>query len=350
MQERLKVGIIGLGRSGFGLQCRELDERKDRFEIVAGCDTHKPWLDRMRDNYPDCGIYNSIEKFLANPDIEFVSIATRSVDHFEHAMAALGAGKHVMVEKPICVNYEQSAELCKAAGKSKGNLYVRHNRRFDPDFLHVKEIVDSGILGYIHTIKLSHLGYSRREDWQVLKANGGGQLLDWGSHIIDHALQFLDAPAKPIKNIWSDIKHLVAGGDCEDQLKIILTGNDDCIVDIEISSAVAEGLPEYIIWGTMGSLSLSILDGKINLKYLDASVPFDEIKVDNGVPSLNFDQMKREEYNWIQKTLDVCPSVIPDIWDKLFESIRNNKEFPIKLEQALEVMRIVSEAKKGTDF
>lgn len=350
MQTPLKIGIVGLGRAGFGMQCSELNAKKDRFEIVAGCDTHKPWLDRMKDHYPDCSIYDNMEEFLANSDIELVSIATRSVDHFDHAMAALGTGKNVQLEKPMCINYEQAVKLRKAADKSKGDLFIRHNRRFDPDFLHVKEIVDSGILGYVHTIKLSRLGYARRDDWQVLKANGGGQLLNWGAHIIDHALQFIDAPARPVKDIWSDLKLLVSGGDCEDHLKIILKGDNDCIVDIEISGAVASPSPEYLIWGTRGSLRLLLSEQKIKLRYLDASVELDEVKVDNGVPGNNYGRSQQDELKWVNKTLDICPSVIPDMWDELYEAVRNNREFPVKLEQAVEILRIISEVKSRTCF
>jgi scyllo-inositol 2-dehydrogenase (NADP+) len=350
MQDNIRIGIVGLGRAGFGMQCNELNEKKDRFEIVAGCDAYRPWLDRMKDNYPNCSVYCHIGDFLDNPDIELVSIATRSVDHFDHAMLALKAGKNVLIDKPMCINVDQAVTLQNAAIKSKGNLYIRHNRRFDPDFLHVKEIVDSGILGYVHTIKLCRLSYSRRSDWQTLKQNGGGQLLNWGPHIIDHALQFIDAPTKPIKGIWADLKQLISGGDCEDHLKILLKGDNDCIVDIEISGAVALPVPEYVIWGTRGSLTLSLRESKIEMKYLDPCVELAEVKVNDGVPGRNDAQIPQDNLKWMHKELNVCPSNVPNIWDELYDALRNNKTFPIKLEQAVEVMRIISKVKMETEF
>ena len=166
MQDKIKIGIIGLGRAGYGMQCSELHQKKDQFEIVAGCDTYSPWRERMKEHYPDCRLYDRIEEFLKDSEVELVSIATRSIDHFDHAMLALQSGKDVLIDKPMCINNDQAVVLQKAAATSKGNLYVRHNRRFDPDFLHIKEIMESGLLGSIHTIKLSRLGYSRRSDWQ----------------------------------------------------------------------------------------------------------------------------------------------------------------------------------------
>jgi scyllo-inositol 2-dehydrogenase (NADP+) len=350
MHNKVKIGIVGLGRAGFGMQCSELNAKKDKFEIIAGCDTYAPWLDRMKNNYPDCSLYNNIDELLSNADVELVSIATRSVDHFDHAMRALKAGKHVLIDKPMCLNFEQAIKLQETDKHSACNLYVRHNRRFDPDFLHVKEIMDSGILGYVHTIKLCRLDYCRRDDWQTLKQNGGGQLLNWGPHIIDHALQFINAPDKPIKKIWGDLRQLVSGGDCEDHLTIILKGYNDCLVNIEISGVVAAPAPEYAVWGTRGALTLSLADSRINLKYLDPSVKLDEVKVDNGVPGRGFDRIQQVDLTWIHKTLDVCPSVTHDIWDALYGDLRNNKAFPIKIEQAVEVMRIISEIKMETEF
>jgi predicted dehydrogenase len=240
--------------------------------------------------------------------------------------------------------------LQKAAATSKGNLYVRHNRRFDPDFLHIKEIMESGLLGSIHTIKLSRLGYSRRSDWQTLKQNGGGQLLNWGPHLIDHALQFIGASQKPLKNIWSDCKRLIAGGDCEDHVKVILKSADDCIVDIEISGAAMISVPEYVILGTRGSLVLSLNDGKIELNYIDPLVELNEIKVNNGVPDGYNTSTKSDTLKWVHKTVEINPQNIADFWDALHAALTNKIEFPVTLEQAVEVMRIISVIKQQTNY
>lgn len=262
----VNVGIVGLGRAGFSMQCDEIDAVSDRFKIVAGCDDFEPWRARMSKRYPSAAIYGRLEDMLKDPGIELVSIATRSVDHFRHSLQALKAGKDVLVEKPMCINYPEAVELHSVAAESGANLYVRHNRRFDPDFLHVKEIIESGVLGRIHTIKLCRAFFGPRKDWQALKEMGGGQLLNWGPHIIDHALQFLDAPEHEIKDVWSCCQRLISGGDCEDHIKVILKGFDNCIVDVEISSAAALAEPEYIVWGTRGALSLALEDSKINIK------------------------------------------------------------------------------------
>ena len=103
----------------------------------------------------------------------------------------------------MCVNWEQAKALRALSATSRGNLYIRHNRRFEPGFQHVREIIDSGLLGEVFEIKLRRVGYSRRDDWQTIMEFGGGQLLNWGPHIVDHSLRLLGAP---LKSLWSDLK------------------------------------------------------------------------------------------------------------------------------------------------
>ena len=85
-------------------------------------------------------------------------------------------------------------------------------------------------------IKLSRLGYAQRWDWQTLKEFGGGQLNNWGPHLIDHALQFINAP---VKSVWSDMRQISASGDAEDHVKMVIRGENNIVVDIEISAGAA---------------------------------------------------------------------------------------------------------------
>jgi predicted dehydrogenase len=137
--------------------------------------------------------------------VELISIATRSPDHTAQALKALATGKYVFLEKPIALTYADARKLKKASEKYPGKLFLRHNRRYEAPFNHIREIIASGVLGDIYEVKLHRHGYQRRNDWQTIMACGGGQLNNWGPHIIDHALRFLDSP---VANIWSDLKKI----------------------------------------------------------------------------------------------------------------------------------------------
>lgn len=350
MSDKIKIGILGLGRAGFGMQCNELDHKADKFEIVAGCDSHKPWCKRLSERYPACKTYDEVDDFLKDEQVRLVTIATRSVDHFLHGKLALEAGKNIIIDKPMCISYEQSVALKELAVKYDRGIYVRHNRRFDNDFVFVKEFLETGKLGDIHTIKLTRTGFSRRKDWQTLKSNGGGQLLNWGPHIIDHALQFLKLcnGTASAEICYSELKQLLSAGDCEDHVKILLRSNGSCVVEIEISDAVAINIPEYIIWGTRGSLVLSVTDQKVSIKYLDPSFVFDDLSVDNGVPGSSRFGADDDDFKWIEESMPIPENYKYDFWDAIYDAENNLNPFPVKIDEAIEVMRIITKATELT--
>ena len=343
MTQPIRIGIVGLGRAGWGMHCEELETRQKTYEIVAACDTIPERRERMVERY-GCKTYANITDLISDPDVELVDIATRSCDHYKHASMALAAGKNVFLEKPMCVSYSESLKLQQAAEHSPGgNLFIRHNRRFDPDFLHVLEIIHSGILGDVYEIRLARHGFQRRDDWQTIKEFGGGQLLNWGPHIVDHALRFLNSP---LANQFSILKRIAAVGDAEDHLKILLKGENGRLVDMEISGGVALGAPTYQVFGSLGSL---ILTGEeIMLKYLDPNIELAEKQANPGTPGATFGS--QEQLVWIEKTIPVNAGNNAVIWDALYNTIREGKAFPITIDQALSVMRVISTAKQGTEF
>lgn len=338
----IRVGIIGLGRAGWGMHCTELAGKENRFRIVAGCDLLKDRRDRLADKY-GCRTYRRAEDLVADPNVELVTVATRSIDHFAHASLALKAGKHVFQEKPMAADYAEAKALRALARKSKGGLYVRHNRRCEPAFMHIRQIMASGLLGEVQEVKLARVGFARRDDWQTLIRFGGGQLLNWGPHIVDHAVQFLDSP---VKSIWGNLKRIAAVGDAEDHLKIVLTGENGRVVDMEISGGAAVPVPEYVIWGTRGGLTCS--GNQIRLRYLDPAVKLPPRRAKAGTPGTTFGNP--EKLPWVEETITPSPSGAWNIWDKLYEAIREGAPFPITLDEAVENMRVISAVKKGTPF
>lgn len=341
----IRLGMVGIGRAIWGMHCPELEGRKDKFVVVAACDTIAERRAQMAERY-GCKTYERVEDLVLDPDVEIVDIATRSIDHFAHAKLAFEAGKDVLIEKPMCVSYDEASRLVEIAEKCGKRLFVRHNRRFEPSFQHIREIIDSGLLGDVREIKLRRVGFQRRDDWQTLKSSGGGQLLNWGPHIIDHGLRLLGAP---LASQFSDLKLIAALGDAEDHLKIVLRGENGRIVDIEISGGAAIGGPEYLVWGSRGALSCKGSD--IRMKYLDPNVPLEDRAADPGTPGTTFGTP--EKLQWLDETFPAKPELAVDmnsIWDHIYQSYREGAPFPITTEEALEVMNVVSAAKEGAGF
>ncbi|MFW6292290.1 MAG: Gfo/Idh/MocA family protein [Spirochaetota bacterium] len=356
MSNPIRIGLVGLGRAGMHGHLRELANYPDRFVVRAGYD---PIPERRAELQEKTGArpHDSLDALIDDPEVELVDVANRSVDHFETVSRALDAGKIALVEKPMSVTHDDARRLVERDRElGGGRLYVRHNRRFDPDFVHLQEIIGSGILGTVYEIKLRRHKFDRRNDWQTVREYGGGQLLNWGAHVVDHALQLLGGP---VASMWSDLKRVAAAGDAEDHVRIVLRGEPlsgsgaggghgglgGRVVDVEISGGVAIGEPIYQVYGTRGTLAGST--SEFTLRYIDPKTELAQKEVDLAPPN---GYGSGEELPWIDETRTVAPSTRETMWDGLYAAIREDGTYPITNEQALEVMRVIGEARAGTAF
>lgn len=344
----IRVGLVGVGRAGWGMHRRELEKLPRLFKIVAACDVDKARRRQAVEEW-GCRTYTKARDLVADPEVELVDITTRSVDHAEQTILSLKAGKPVFIEKPIAASYAETKKMGRVAKRTGVEIYCRHNRRFDRDFQHVREIIDSGVLGSVHSIKLCRGGYQRRADWQTILKYGGGQLLNWGPHVVDQALQLLDSP---VADMWSDLQRIAAAGDAEDCVRILLKGENGCLADIQIGGGMAMGEAPYTIHGARGSLVLR--GGEIQMRYLSSRQKLAQIKAKRSTPPNEAGFRNPEVLRWVEKTVPVKPRKKVEggvtLWRCLYKSMRRDEAFPIKWDEALEVMRIIDLARKGTKF
>ncbi|MBR2440988.1 MAG: Gfo/Idh/MocA family oxidoreductase [Lentisphaeria bacterium] len=343
--KKIRVGIWGLGRAGLDMHCPELNVHSDKFEIVAGCDVLQERLDELVKKYPKAKGYLNADEFLADKKIDLVAVATPSVFHVDYDIRALEAGKYVFAEKPVALTAAGLKKLEAAAKKYPGKLFCRQNRRFEPAFNHVKEIIDSGILGDVYEIKLCRHSFGFRDDWQTLQKNGGGQLNNWGPHLIDHAIQLMGAP---IKEVWSDLKQIAARGDCEDHLKAVFRGENGRVIDVEISGGIALGSPVYAVYGNRGTLICED-EQDIKLKYLKPEFKLPDSPARDVTPSRSAPWFSANKPEWIRKTIMVEPAnnaTMNDIYGHIYNTIRKGIPFPVKPEESFEIVRWTEKIKK----
>ncbi len=343
----IKTGIVGIGRAGYEMHIPELKKYGKFFEIVGCCDVDAKRRKLAKDA-TGCTVYDKFEDMLKNPDIELISIVSRSPDHLKHAEQALKAGKIVFQEKPIAMDYAEAKKLKKLHDKYPGKVFLRHNRRLEPTFQHVREIMASGILGKIHLVKLHRHFFQRRKDWQTILDCGGGLLNNWGPHLVDHAIQMLDAP---IKEIWSDLQLISSLGDAEDHIKLLLKGTNGRVVDLELSYGSAILMPEYVIYGDRGALTAE--NNEIKLKYVKPGYKFKVGKADRGTPPFGYVSYNPEPIPWVEETVKVKPSSglgMDDIYKCVYQAVREGVPFPITIEQGLETVRVSEHIRKNTAY
>jgi len=189
-----KIAVIGAG-SISEFHMKSFKNNPDA-ELAAVCDVNGERAALMAGKYGAERVFTSYRELLAEKDFDAVSITTWNSTHAEIAIAALEAGKHVLVEKPLCQTMEQALEIEETVRRTGKCLQVGFSRRFSENTTVLKRFVDAGDLGEIYYAKASFL---RRKGnpggWFAdKKRSGGGPLIDLGVHVIDLCWYLMGKP------------------------------------------------------------------------------------------------------------------------------------------------------------
>jgi scyllo-inositol 2-dehydrogenase (NADP+) len=315
----VKVGIVGLGRIGWSHHFKILSG-KANFKIVAAVDALADRRAEAEQAVPGCKTFATAEEFFKSGLAELAIVCTRSSDHGPHTIAALKAGLHVMVEKPMATSVKEADKMIAAAAKANRVLTVHQNRRDRDDARFVRQTIDSGILGKVFWIRLSQQSFFRRNDWQQLKKYGGGFLNNNGAHAVDNAIQLL---ASPVADVWGDLKHTVTAGDADDWVKVMLRGKNGRIVEVEQSYACAFPPATWLVAGTCGTMQ--IVKGEAQIKWFDPK-KVAPIKIIDAAPA-GRKYGNDDKLPWQEKTVPANPSDEgPDIYDNLAAVIRKKSK------------------------
>jgi predicted dehydrogenase len=193
----LKVGVIGLG-SISDLHIKPYANNPEA-KLVAFCDMNKNRLEAAGQLYDVSNLYTSYQELLADKDVDAVSICTWNATHAEIAIAALKAGKHVLVEKPLSTTVDESKQVESAVMASGKVLQVGFVRRYAKNTRLVKLFLDNGDFGELYYAKASCIRrLGNPGGWFSDKErSGGGPLMDLGVHMIDICWYLMGKP-KPV--------------------------------------------------------------------------------------------------------------------------------------------------------
>jgi len=252
----LSIGIIGFGRIGAEHATWLTHAQGARAVAVADATPARQDLARVR----GLRVHRDMDGLLDDPRVSAILVSTPTAMHFEHVSRALSAGKHVMVEKPMALDLQQARTLVEQASRQGLVLSVFHNRRWDIDYLTVRDALASGVLGKIINIE-SRLGQfascvgpaakEYRPGWRNEASFGGGGLYDWGSHFIDQIWRLL-WPARPV-NVFAQLRGNVWARDCDDFARVCIDFDNAAAAMVEINTTTHHPLPRWHIDGAEGS-------------------------------------------------------------------------------------------------
>lgn len=338
---KIRVGIAGLGRSGWGIHANGLAEH-DGYQVTAVADPVAERQDEAKTRF-GCTAYAEPERMLQDPDVDVVVVATPSHTHVPLTLAALAAGKHVVVEKPMAESVEDMDKMIAAAKQAGKILTCYQPRRLDADFLAIQEIIASGRLGQILLVRKGIYGFNRRADWQMLRKFGGGELSNTGPHPIDQVLQLVGPGPY---ELFADLKHTVSAGDAEDHVRLTIKSPQGTVADIEVSRSWAFPQPDWLIVGTLGGLE----GGRkgIHVKWLDPST-LGEISVDEG-PAAGRKYGTGEELQWLEETVtpERVQAPVQGFYDKLRATILDGAPLFVTPESIRPQIELITRARRQT--
>jgi predicted dehydrogenase len=253
MLDTLKVALIGYGYAGKTFHAPLIDSVQG-LELVAVCSSEAA---KVLADYPLLLVRASLEEILAQVQLDAVIIATPNNTHFELARSALLAGKHVVVDKPFTVTVAQALAL-KGIAEQKGLvLSVFHNRRWDADFLTLREVIASGKLGELVSFESRFERYRPevKTRWREQAGEGSGLWYDLGPHLLDQALQLFGCPIA----IQADFAMQRKNAQAVDYFHVLLR-YEKLRVILQSSMLAADASPRYLLRGYAGSYKKQGLD------------------------------------------------------------------------------------------
>lgn len=290
----------------------------------------------------DAGIfvYENNEAILADPAVEAVIIATPNDVHEELAVAAFESGKHVICEKPVEMSVKALDRMIAASQKAGKVFTVHQNRRWDVDFLAMKEIARSGQIGTILNME-SRIHGSRGipSDWRCEKEHGGGMMLDWGVHLIDQILQICTQKIVKVYGVFSHITNQ----EVDDGFKLELTFEDGATAHIEVGTYNFLPLPRFYMQGKQGSAIISDWRHKAHVAKLTAWQEKDITPVQNAAGITKTmaprDHLTLDEYDVERPSADVH-----DFYRNFCAVLDGKEELLITLPQVRRVMQVMEAA------
>ncbi len=332
----IKTGLLAFGMSGRIFHAPFLNAHTG-FSLDAVAERHTKKASAL---YPAIKSYDTLEEVINNPELELIVVNTPNFTHFELAKAALLAGKHVLIEKPVAATSAEAKELFDLGKQVNREVLIYQNRRWDSDVKAVKQVLETGELGKIVEV---HFRYDRwrpeigPKAFKETPMPASGLLYDLGPHLLDQAINLFGKPLSFTKTLS---KHRLKT-EVPDYFCIHLKYPEDLNVFLYGSMLVAKPLPGFVLHGTRGTFikkRSDVQEGQLDqgISPLAAGFGIEEEGMQGELTYINPETEKMETVN--------VPSLKGDfmaIFDAVQQSIRERKPFPVTEEEVLLQLSII---------
>lgn len=334
----LTIGYVGNGKSANRYHLPFVQLRKNiRVKTIYDLDVVNVKWRKIE------GIYytDNIDELMNDPEIQMIVVCTTQQYHYQYAKMALSHGKHVLVEKPFMMTYQEAKDIFNYA-KEKGLIVQCYqNRRYDSDFLTVQKVIESGKLGDLLEVEM-HFDYYRPEVPEAVHGYTfyNSYLYGHGCHTIDQVISYFGKP----NDIHYDVRQLLGKGRMNDYFDLDFY-YDTLKVSIKSSYFRIKERPSFIVYGKKGMFVKEKKDRQeehLKLFYMPTNTDFgiDRFE-DYGTLTYIDDQGIYHE--------EKVPSEKGDygrVYDDLYEVICHHQDKVVKDEQTLLQMKILEKGAK----
>ena len=347
MGKIIRVGIIGFGRSGYNIHAEYLMQIPRKFKVIA---VAEPIPDRreIATRELGCDTYASWRSMLRRDDLDLIVVAGPSHQHVRQSLTCLEAGFHVLCEKPLARKVSEVDALIRASKKSKRIMAPFHNSRYDPLFVQIRKLLESGVFGRIVMIKGKRNAFRRRWDWQTLRSHYGGNLLNVGLHQLDQLLVLSGMDIVPAVTCFMD--RVLTYGDAEDHVKLLLQKRGYPVVDLEVSSCSIYPQDTFSIYGSRGGLrskgstvEWQYFNMKRQSKHALSREPISDA---NGRPIYCSDNIKWTKKEWKSTEDDNRFCAIGGYYNMLYNALIKGTELSVTLGEVRVEAAIIQECYK----
>ena len=333
----LKTGLLSFGMSGKIFHAPFIADNP-LFEFIAVVERSKKEADK---HYPGIISYNSVQELLDNPAIELVIINTPNDTHFEFSKKALESGKHILVEKPFVPTSQEARELFDLGKSLNKKVMVYHNRRWNSDFLSVKNVIESNRIGKLIEMHIRFDRYKPEIGPKVFKEApipASGIAYDLGSHMIDQAIHLFGTPHKTLKIGTKNRKYT----QIEDYVCFVLTYGEGLQVFITVSNLVVDNGPAYVLRGSEGTfkkLRSDVQEDQL-IEGLKPSNPSFGVEPEESQGTLTYINSFEEN---VVSSIPAPTASIVGLFEEVYHAIRSDKPFPVTEEQVITQLEILEQ-------
>ena len=251
-QRTVGVGLLGYAQSvgkahGLGI------ETTAGLSLRAACDLDQQRLKQARDDFPRVKTYDSPQALVTDPEVDLVIIATPPNTHANLSLQMMAAGKHVVCEKPLAINGKETAAMAEMAEKQQVHLSCHQNRRWDVDYLAIKQALAEGLIGELFYVETFVGGFNHPCGyWHSHDEISGGTAYDWGAHYLDWLVSLIPHEVSAVistrqKRVWHDVTNAD-----QERIQIRFTGGQEA--EFIHSDIAAAGKPKWYLLGTEGAI------------------------------------------------------------------------------------------------